>query len=361
VTALDPAAGSRVRADASGTPALAAGCPQPLCTAHDVLLVDLDGVVYVGAEAVPGAPDALDRARATGSRVLFVTNNAARPPGDVAAHLSRIGVRAGPADVVTSAQAAAGMLADRLPDGAAVLVVGGEGLERALAERGLRPVRAAEDDPVAVAQGFSPGLAWPELAEAAYALGRGLEWVATNRDRTLPTPRGLAPGNGSFVALLETATGRSPRVAGKPERPLFDEAVTRSGGTRPLMVGDRLDTDVGGANGAGLPALLVLTGVSGPAELLQAAAGQRPAYLAGDLGRGLADPHPPVRPSDAGWACGGWLAQVRDGRLLLDGDGQRDDALRALCLAAWTHADEVGASGSEALTGLDLALGRAGW
>lgn len=348
---------------ADAVPALAAGCPDPLAGSFDVLLVDLDGVVYVGDDPVDGAPQALDEARTTGSRVLFVTNNAARPPGDVAGHLSRIGVEAAPDDVVTSAQAAASMLADRLPAGARVLVVGGEGLERALVERGLRPVPTAQDDPLAVAQGFSPDLAWPALAEGAYALADDLPWVATNTDRTLPTPRGLAPGNGSFVALLEAATGRSPEVAGKPERPLFTEAIRRSGADRPLMVGDRLDTDIGGAVGADLPALLVLTGVSGPGDLLRARPAERPTYVSADLRTGLARPHPEVRSTHGGWECGGWRASASQGRLRLEGEGDRTDALRALCLAAWTvDATDAGAAGGQdRLRGVDEALGRAGW
>ena len=137
----------------------------PLVEAMDLAMLDLDGVVYVGRQAVPGAPEHLAHARAAGMRLAFVTNNAARPPAAVAAHLTELGIAAEPDEVITSAQAAAHYLADRLPSGAAVLVVGTTGLHEALRERGLRPVASADDDPAAVAQGYSPGLDWRQLAE----------------------------------------------------------------------------------------------------------------------------------------------------------------------------------------------------
>ena len=275
-------------------------CAQALVQQHDVLLLDLDGVVYVGPNAVAGAPEALARARTSGVRLAFVTNNAARPPDVVARHLSELGVEAQPADVVTSAQAAATMLAADLPEGSRVLAIGGEGLRQALRARGLVPVMSADDEPVAVAQGFAPETSWAMLLEACVGVSAGLPWVATNTDLTIPTPRGTAPGNGALVQVVRSTTGATPRVAGKPFRPLMDESCVRTGAQHALVVGDRLDTDIAGAHAAGLPSLLVLTGVSGAHELLGASPDLRPTYLAADLS-GLDQPHTAPRREGRWW------------------------------------------------------------
>jgi HAD superfamily hydrolase (TIGR01450 family) len=260
-------------------------CAEPLCTAYDVALLDLDGVVYRGAEAVPGAAAAVAAARQAGMRMAFVTNNAARTPAEVAATLAGMGVPADPDEVVTSAQAAATLLRSLVPAGARVLVTGGEGLRVAVAEAGFEAVASAGEAPVAVVQGYAPDLAYADLAEAALAVRSGAVWVATNLDATIPTARGQLPGNGALVALVAHATGRRPdAAAGKPERALHDEAVRRSGATRPLVVGDRLDTDVEGAVRAGCDSLLVLTGVTDEAALLAAPPDRRPTYVGLDLG-----------------------------------------------------------------------------
>lgn len=310
------------------------GSTGPLIEAYDTLLFDLDGVVYVGAEAVPGAPERLADLRSAGHRVAYVTNNAARRPDTVAAQLTRLGIDAGPEDIVTSAQAAARLVADQVPAGSPVLVVGGEGLVTALEESGLRPVFASADAPAAVVQGFHPDVGWRLLAEGAYALARDVPWVASNVDRTLPTDDGLAPGNGTLVEVLRMVTGREPVVAGKPGRPLLDEAIRRTGGTRALVIGDRLDTDIEGAYNAGLPSLLVLTGVTTVDDLLSAPPEQRPTYLSSDLG-GLFVPHDAPDARADGASCGGWAARLVDGAATLDGGGDRDDAIRALAAACW--------------------------
>ena len=209
---------------------------RPLARLYDVALLDLDGVVYVGPAAVPGARDHLLAAQAEGMRLAYVTNNASRTPDVVAEHLRSLGMPARDTDVVTSAQAAARVLADLVPDGSRVLVVGGAGLYAALTERSLVPVSSAEDDPVAVVQGFSPDIGWALLAEGAYALERGLPWVASNTDLTIPTPRGRAPGNGTLVEVLRRASGREPVVAGKPEPPMHAEAVACRGYDHSLVV-----------------------------------------------------------------------------------------------------------------------------
>ncbi|NHC14230.1 HAD-IIA family hydrolase [Motilibacter sp. E257] len=302
---------------------------------YDVALLDLDGVVYVGEHPVPGAPAALGEARERGMRLAYVTNNASRTPLTVGAHLRTLGVDAKDDEVVTSAQAAARLVAEQVPAGSAVLVVGGEGLVVALTELGLRPVFSADEEPAAVVQGFSPDVGWKQLAEGAYALARGLPWVASNLDLTIPTPRGRAPGNGTLVGVLAQASGRRPVAAGKPELPLHAEAVRRSGAQRPLVVGDRLDTDIEGAVRASTDSLLVLTGVTTPAELLRAAPHERPTFVAEGLD-GLLVPHPAPQPVAAGWSCGGWTASVSDGALQLDGDGDPMDGLRAACAASWS-------------------------
>ena len=275
-------------------PAGLAGTVGPLAAEHDVALLDLDGVVYVGPDAVPHAARSLDVARAGhGLRAAFVTNNASRTPAVVAEHLRAIGVHAGDADVVTSAQAGARVLADRLGPGARVLVVGGPGVPWAVQERGMVPVDSADADPAAVLQGYGPDVGWRELAEASLAIARGLPWVATNLDRTIPSPRGRVLGNGAMVAALRYATRVDPVVAGKPEPPLMRESVERTRAARPLVVGDRLDTDIEGAIRSGIPALLVLTGVTDWHDVLDAPAHHRPTYLAADL-RGLLEPAPAV-------------------------------------------------------------------
>ncbi len=277
---------------------------RPPSEVYDVALLDLDGVVYLSRAAVPGAPEALAEARRRGMRLAFVTNNASRSPSAIAAQLTGLGVPATPAEVVTSAQAAAHLIADRLPAGAPVLVVGGIGLRIALRERGLRPVSTAADRPAAVVQGYAPDVGYPILAEAGLAVGAGAWYVASNVDATLPTGRGIQPGNGSLVQVIVTATGQKPVVAGKPEPPLHSEAVARAGARRPLVVGDRLDTDIEGAVRVGADSMLVLTGVTRPAEAVLAPRHRRPTYLAPDL-TGLNEPHPAIAVAADQFRCGG--------------------------------------------------------
>jgi HAD superfamily hydrolase (TIGR01450 family) len=275
------------------------GSPEPLCAAYDVALLDLDGVVYRGEAPVPGAAEAIAAARANGMRVAFVTNNASRTPAAVAAHLAAVGVPAVADDVVTAAQAAATLLGTLVPAGAPVLVTGGEGLRVALSERGFALVASADDEPAAVVQGYAPDLGYADLAEAALAVRAGAVWVATNLDATIPTARGELPGNGALVALVAHATRRRPDAsAGKPERALHDEAVRRCGARHPLVVGDRLDTDIEGANRAGCDSLLVLTGVTDEAALRAAPPSRRPTFVARDLGA-LLVPYPPDDGLDA--------------------------------------------------------------
>ena len=310
------------------------GCQEPLDTAYDVALLDLDGVVYLGGTAIPGAAQALRKASEAGMRQAYVTNNAFRTPAAIAALLTSFGVPAERQDVVTSAQAAARMLAERLPAGAPVLVIGGSGLRMAVRERGLIPVTTAIDRPQAVVQGYAPDVSYSMLAEGGLAVAAGALFVASNGDLTLPSGRGRQPGNGSLMQVIATATGVRPLVAGKPEPPLHRESVLRTGAKRPLVVGDRLDTDIEGAQRVGADSLLVLTGVTSPAEAILAPPAQRPTYLAQDLA-GLLAPHPEVSSGDGAFSCGGWTARLDGNRLELAGAGEETDGLRAACAAAW--------------------------
>lgn len=251
--------------------------------AYDAALFDLDGVVYLGPVAVPGAAEGLARLRDRGVRVGFVTNNANRPPQVVADHLNELGIAAQKSDVVTSAQAAAHLLSMRFGPGARVLAVGGAGVGDALEEVGLIAVGSADDQPVAVMQGWGADLTWEHLNEAAVAIHRGAHWVATNTDPTRPTDRGIVPGNGAAVAAVRMAVNAEPEVAGKPYRPLLDETVQRLGAARPIFVGDRLDTDIAGAHVAGLDSMLVLTGAHSAVDLLAADPASRPTHLGYDL------------------------------------------------------------------------------
>ena len=311
----------------------------------------------LGGSPISGAADALQLAANRGMRLAYVTNNASRTPSAIAAQLSGMGVRATATDIVTSAQAAAHLLADRFPAGSPVLVVGGMGLRLAVRARGLRPVTTAADGPLAVVQGYAHDVSYGLLAEAALALRAGAFYVATNADPTLPTPRGQQPGNGSLVQLLVTATGCQPVVAGKPEPPLHAESVQRVGARHPLVVGDRLDTDIEGAVRGGADSLLVLTGVSRPADLLLASSRHRPTYVAADLA-GLNLSHPSVSTEAGGFRCGGWTATATGGEdwLAVSGDGDPIDGLRVLCAAAWSTGDMADTDGEIRRRAADIVL-----
>ncbi|PJI95295.1 HAD-IIA family hydrolase [Luteimicrobium subarcticum] len=309
----------------------------PLAAQHDLALVDLDGVVYRGAHAVEHAPETLMRLRGAGLGLVFVTNNASREPGTVADQLSGLGLATRPDEVFTSAQAGAALLRRRLEPGARVLVVGGPGLRTAVREAGLVEVASSDEEPAAVVQGFSPDLSWADLAEASYAVARGAWHVATNRDLSIPTGRGTAPGNGTLVAAVVAATGVEPVSAGKPEPDMYRIAVDRAQASSPLVIGDRLDTDLAGARSAGYPGLLVLTGVHRVREAVLAVPGERPDYLGADL-RALDDVHEVPEQRDGWWTLGGAAARVADGRLDLSGDPDVDLA-RCACVAAWAAVD----------------------
>ncbi|MEU7908938.1 HAD-IIA family hydrolase [Actinoplanes sp. NPDC049118] len=323
-----------------------------LVGAYDLVIFDLDGVVYLIDKPIDGAAQAVERLRSAGTAVAYATNNASRRAADVAALLTGMGVSAAADEVLTSAGAAAAMLAERLPAGAPVLVVGAEALRAEVRDHGLTPVERLEDGPVAVVQGYGPDVGWRILAEASLAVRAGALWMATNTDRTLPSPRGPLPGNGSLVSVLRTALNRDPDViVGKPAPALFETAASLSRSARPLVVGDRLDTDIEGAVGAGMDSLLVLTGVSGAADLLHAPKQRRPVYVAADLS-GLFGEAEAARIPAAREELGGW--RLAPGKLT--GSGTPVDALRLLTGVYW-NGGEVQAGSDEArelLTGWGL-------
>ncbi len=268
--------------------------PTPL-DGVDLVLADLDGVVYRGAQAIPHAVESINRA-GEARRIGYITNNASRTPESVAEQLENLGLHVVADDVVTSPQAAVRLLSGMIPAGSLVFAVGGEGLKVELANARFAITESAEDGPVAVIQGFAQDIGWVQLAEASYALqanGGDIPWVATNTDWTLPTARGTAPGNGTLVSAIHLAVGRLPVVAGKPEVAIFEEALHRFGGSKPLFLGDRLDTDILGANRAGLDSVLVLTGIDKAKQVLAADPNSRPTFVLDDL-RGLHEPYPIV-------------------------------------------------------------------
>lgn len=303
----------------------------------DVLLADLDGVVYAGDRAIPHAADALHRATAVGIRVGYITNNAARPPSAVADHLRDFGLEVAPDDVVTSPQAAVEVLRPLVPPGSTILVVGGEGITHELANAGFRVTDSALDRPAAVVQGFHPSVGWVHLAEASYAIrDYRIPWIATNQDWTIPQTRGIAPGNGTLVSAVHSAVGILPTVAGKPERPIFDAAVARFEARSPLMIGDRLDTDIAGAHRAGMASAVVLTGIDGPKQMLAAQPSERATFILDHLGQ-LFEPYPRpviepgrVRVADA-------VLRLDDGeRIVIEQPGHHHtDLLRAGCAMIW--------------------------
>ncbi len=314
----------------------------------DAVLADLDGVVYAGHRAIPHAVESLTRVTES-IRVGYITNNAARTDAAVAEQLRGYGLETTARDVITSPQAAVRLLRTKVQDGALVLVVGGEGLIDELTKAGYRVTRSSEDRPDAVVQGFAPDVDWTQLAEAAYALQDGREandlpWIATNTDWTIPRDRGIAPGNGTLVSAVHTAVGRLAEVAGKPEVPIFEEAKLRFDSQHPLFIGDRLDTDILGANRAGIASLLVLTGVDRAKHVLAAPEGSHPNFVVSDL-RELFEPYPVTDLSrdNTQAKVGDAVVRVEDGRQIViarEGDSALN-RLRAASAVIWASGRQI--------------------
>ena len=245
----------------------------------DALLLDMDGTLIHGSQPIEHAVEAVATARSRGLKISFATNNASRTPQMVVEHLRPMGFEAHPGEVVNSPMVAVSLVQEAVEPGSTILVVGGAGIVQELEGAGFTVVSRDEPDVAAVVQGFTPDVGWRDLAEAAYAIGHGAHYFATNVDSTLPTERGFAPGNGSLVAAVSHAPGVVPRAAGKPEPAMFHVAAREAGARTPLVVGDRLDTDLEGGNRAGMPTLQVLTGVSRWRDAVHAAPMQRPTYI----------------------------------------------------------------------------------
>ncbi|SDL62068.1 HAD-IIA family hydrolase [Tessaracoccus oleiagri] len=309
-----------------------------LANGYDAALFDLDGVVYLGPLAVPGVPEAIHELREEGLRVGFVTNNAARTPATVAAHLVELGIEASEPDVVNSTMATLHMLSEQLPEGARVLAVGTEALAEQLTADGYTVVASKDDRPVAVVQGYNPRIDWRLLEEGAFAIQAGADWFVTNPDLTRPTDRGLVPGAGTQLAVIQACVTITPKIAGKPYPPLLEETVRRLGAQRPIFVGDRLDTDILGANNVGMDSLLVFTGAHGKRDLADAERDYRPTAIGHDVSA-LLQPARVARRDGDTVICGTQRATLVGTTAHLDttpaGRDQQLDALWALLQLRW--------------------------
>jgi glycerol-1-phosphatase len=256
-----------------------------LAERYDCLLFDLDGVLYRGDHAIEAAPPTMAELRTRGARVVFLTNNSSRTPEQVADKLRSHGIEADPLEVVTSALATAELLAGR--GGGRAFVIGMDGVRDALAGAGIEVLDGHPDEADLVVVGFDGDATYERLKTAALLVERGARLVATNADASFPAADGLWPGAGALLAVVTTTTGAEPEIVGKPFAPLFESGLRRGGGGRPLVVGDRLDTDIEGAAGLGWDSMLVLTGVSTRTDAV--AGPVRPTVIAEDVSALLRD------------------------------------------------------------------------
>jgi HAD superfamily hydrolase (TIGR01450 family) len=307
-----------------------------LIDSFDSLLLDLDGVVYRGKKAIAGAVESITKAQRLGKSVGYITNNASRTPSQIAMQLRELGISVEDHQIIGSARAAAKLLAGKIPSGSKVLVVGGEGLRTEVEALGFSLVASSEELPSAVIQGFSPEVGWKDLAEAAFAIQNGAIWIATNQDWTLPLEKGIAPGNGTLVGAVHTAVGILPEFAGKPFRPIFDSALSELGFQKPLVIGDRLDTDIKGAVAAGLESAAVLTGILGNRELLGAKSDERPNYILTDLSELFSD-YPKPKRTKSSVSFGQSEVEIIGDRLMISaGNPSAVDTIRAATDLVWS-------------------------
>ncbi|MDO5533683.1 MAG: HAD-IIA family hydrolase [Propionibacteriaceae bacterium] len=305
---------------------------------YDAVFFDLDGVLYLGPLAVEGAVEGVQRLHQAGISTVYVTNNAARSTATVADHLVELGFAAQESEVVSSAQAASGLLRRELPAGSKVLVAGTDNLVEQVRLAGMVPVTTYAESPVAVIQGYDPAMTWPRLDQAAIAVQRGARWFATNTDSTRPTEHGIVPGAGAAIQAIRFTTDHDPEVVGKPYRPLMDEALARSGAKQPVFVGDRIDTDIMGACAVGMDSFLVLTGAHGVRDLCAAPPHGRPTAIGWNVGS-LFAPRRVATLDAAGAVCGGVRIDVVQDRAQVTGDlATREaqlDAAWALAQLVW--------------------------
>jgi HAD superfamily hydrolase (TIGR01457 family) len=247
---------------------------------YDTFLFDLDGVLYRGADPVPAAAGSLERLRSIGKRIAFVTNNSGRTPEAVASRLRSVGVQARADEVETSGVTTAAVLAAR--GVRCAFVVGETGLVEALTQAGVHVLVGQPERVDVVVVGWDRRADYAKLRTASVLVQQGAELVATNPDASFPAADGARwPGAGALLAAIETTTGVRGEVMGKPHAPILLAALERAGGGRPLLIGDRLDTDIAGAAGLGWDSMLVLTGIDGREDA--SAAVLRPTYVAENL------------------------------------------------------------------------------
>ena len=256
-----------------------------LAERYDCILFDLDGVLYRGEDAVPSAPPTLAELRRRGVRPVFLTNNSSRTPLQVAEKLRGVGIEAEPGEVVTSALATAELLAER--GGGHAFVIGQDGVREALTDAGIAILDGEPEEADLVVVGYDGAATYGSLKRASLLVQRGARLVATNADGSYPAADGLWPGAGALLAVITTTTGAEPEIVGKPFAPLFEAGRRRGGGGRPLVVGDRLDTDIEGAARLGWDSMLVLTGVSGREDVERL--GIHPTVVAADVAALLED------------------------------------------------------------------------
>ncbi len=324
------------------------GSRKPLVETADVLLIDLDGVCYAGTRDIPNAAAGLAAAREAGIKFQFVTNNASRTPQQVAEKLKGHQIAAAPEEIMTAAMDAVEILTQKIEPASKVLVIGTQALRDTVAEAGFEVVSRASEQPAAVIQGYGAEVGWEQLSEAAYAINAGALFMATNLDATLPTEHGFALGNGSLVAAVEHATGQKPFAGGKPFAGIYRKAASHAGASKPLVVGDRLDTDIAGAVAADMLSFHVLTGVSDAKAVALAYPERRPSYLGLDL-TDLNRVHPgPVHQPTGAWTSGESAAFMvaEDGRVLREDEPVDNGAVlsledyRALVAAVWDARDQ---------------------
>lgn len=284
---------------------------RPLSEASDYLFLDLDGVCYRGSAPVENAPEGIELAKANGNEAAYITNNSMASPPSVATKLGTVGISATPEEIYTSSRTGVAQILEKIPAGSKVLALGAEGLFYELDKVDLEVVSSADDNPDAVLQGLNKDLSWRELSEAALAIRAGALYVATNLDATLPLERGQYLGCGSMVEAVVNATGVQPLSSGKPAPDMYRLAMKETGAQNPICVGDRLDTDIAGANAADLLSLHVLTGVNTARDIMLSADHERPTFLGLDM-LDLNIQIPNVEQDGDDWVCG-------ESRVRLDG------------------------------------------
>jgi HAD superfamily hydrolase (TIGR01457 family) len=298
---------------------------------YDTVLCDLDGVIYEGKDAIVDAVETINKFIAQGVSVGYVTNNSSRKPETIADQLAGFGIRTEPENIISSAKTGVEILATLIPAGAKVLVVGGEGLRSRVLEAGFELVVNSDEKPAGVIQGFDPSVAWTDLAEASYSIANGAKWVATNQDWTIPREKGIAPGNGTLVSAVHTAVGQLPIVAGKPEPAIYKTALEHFGSKKAIFIGDRIDTDIRGANRAKIDSVLVMTGISTRKEALGLKQEDRPVFIIETMAELLYEYDQPKK-TKRGFACRGVEVELLGNKVLVtNGDPKSIGALRAAC------------------------------